>query len=60
MQIDETLHRFFNVNSTVGALGPTAYGSEPSLTIQTLYPEDESFDLSAFLTDDLKHPLLFY
>jgi transcriptional regulator with XRE-family HTH domain len=60
MQIEGKLQRFFSVSSTVGALGPTAYASEPNLSIQTLYPEDEAFDLSAFSTEGLKHPLLFY
>lgn len=60
MQIDEKLKRFFSVSSTVGALGPTAFASEPNLSIQTLYPEDEDFDISSFINEDLQHPLLFY
>jgi len=51
---------FYSVNSTVGALGPTAYASAPQLTINTLFPEDDSFNLSIFIEDDIKHPLLFY
>lgn len=60
IEIGGNLHRFFNVGSTVGALGPTTYASEPNLSIQTLYPEDEAFDLAAFVDKGLKHPLLFY
>lgn len=60
MQIDNALRRFFSVISTVGALGPNAFVSEPNLSIQTLYPEDEDFDISSFLDDKLEHPLLFY
>ena len=60
VEINKTLHRFFSVSSIVGAFGPTAYASEPNLAIQTLYPEDENFDLSQFVNDDVKHPLLFY
>lgn len=51
---------FFCVNSTVAALGPTAYESEPQLTINTIFPEDEALDLSPFAEGDIKHPLLFY
>jgi len=51
---------FYSVNSTVGALGPTAYASAPQLTINTLFPEDDNFDLNAFIQDDIKHPLLHY
>jgi hypothetical protein len=60
MTINGTINRFFSVGSTVGALGPTAYASEPNLSIHTLYPEDDNLDLSSLINDDLKHPLLFY
>ncbi len=60
MKINDTLKRFFSVSSTVGALGPTAYASEPNLSINTLYPEDDDFDLSPLINPELKHPLLFY
>jgi transcriptional regulator with XRE-family HTH domain len=60
IEIDGVLQTFFSVSSTVGALGPTAYASKPHLTINTLYPEDESLDLSALAEGELKHPLLFY
>lgn len=60
VSIDGTLQRFFSVSTMAGALGPTAFASEPRLSIVTLYPEDESFDLSALMADDLTHPLLFY
>lgn len=60
IQIDGELKRFFNVSSTVGALGPAAFVSEPNLTIQTLYPESEMFDLGVFVDEGLKHPLLYY
>lgn len=60
VNIDGTLKRFFNVSSTVGALGPNAYASEPQLTINTLFAEDESLDLSRFVEHNIKHDLLFY
>ncbi|CAH0990561.1 hypothetical protein SIN8267_00654 [Sinobacterium norvegicum] len=59
-EINGALHKFFSVSSTVGAIGPAAYVSEPQLTISTLYPEDESMDLSSLIQPDLSHPLLFY
>ncbi len=59
-EIDGTLKRFFSVNSTVGAIGPSAYASQPNLTINTLYPEDETMDLSPLIEGDLTHPLLIY
>jgi hypothetical protein len=40
-------------------MGPAAYASEPNLTITTLYPEDESIDLTNLIAADLDHPLLF-
>lgn len=54
------LHRFYSVSQIVGALGPTAYVSEPKLTISTLYPEDETLDMSALVDNDFTHPLLAY
>jgi len=54
------LQRFYSVNQTVGALGPTAYVSEPQLTISTLYPEDDELDLSSLIEGKLQHPLLYY
>lgn len=54
------LEKFYSVNQTVGARGPTAYISEPRLTISTLYPEDDQLDLSDLLETSVKHPLLFY
>ena len=60
VDVDGTLKHFFNVSSTVGALGPNAYASEPQLTINTLFAEDETLDLSRFVDHDIKHDLLFY
>jgi transcriptional regulator with XRE-family HTH domain len=60
LNIDGVLRRFFSVNTIVGALGPTAFISEPRLTLNTLYPEDENLDLGFLIESDLKHPLLFY
>jgi len=54
------LEKFFSVSQTVGALGPNAFVSEPRLTVNTLYPEDENLDLSSLIEGELKHPLLFY
>ena len=51
---------FFSVSQTVGAVGPSAYVSEPNLTVNTLYPEDESLDLSSLIEGQLEHPLLPY
>jgi transcriptional regulator with XRE-family HTH domain len=56
---DGSLEQFYNVSQTVGAMGPAAYASEPNLTITTLYPEDESIDLTNLIAADLDHPLLF-
>ncbi len=60
VDFDGALQRFFNVSQTVGAMGPNAYVSEPQLTVNTLYPEDETLDLSALIEGNLKHPLLAY
>ncbi|WP_022957906.1 helix-turn-helix domain-containing protein [Spongiibacter tropicus] len=54
------LQRFFSVNTTVGALGPTAFVSEPMLSISSLYPEDSRLNLDELLNGNLEHPLLFY
>jgi len=59
-EFNGSLERFFSVSQTVGALGPNAFVSEPRLTINTLYPEDESLDLSSLIEGELKHPLLPY
>lgn len=54
------LQRFFSVSSTVGALGPTAFVSEPMLSISCLYPEDSDLNLDELLHGCLNHPRLFY
>ena len=59
LDLQQTKTAFYSVNSNVGALGPTAYASEPQLTINTLLPEDE-IDLSKFFNEDCRHPLLLY
>jgi DNA-binding XRE family transcriptional regulator len=56
---DGALEQFYNVSQTVGAIGPAAYASEPNMTITTLYPEDETIDLTNLMAGDLDHPLLF-
>ena len=60
VEIDGALRRFYSVAQTIGALGPAAYVSEPRLSIHTLYPEDDSLDLSPLIAKDLSHPLLPY
>jgi len=60
VDFEGALKRFYSVSQTVGALGPTAYVSEPKLTISTLYPEDDDLDLSPLLQRELSHPLLYY
>ena len=60
LDIERELKRFFSVGTMVGALGPTAFASEPQLSIVTLYPEDEAYDFGDSLDHDLVHPLLFY
>jgi DNA-binding XRE family transcriptional regulator len=56
---DGSLEQFYNVSQTVGAIGPAAYASAPNLTITTLYPEDETIDMTNLVAGDLDHPLLF-
>ena len=60
LEFNGELQSFFSVNQTVGAMGPSAYVSEPNLTVNTLYPEDESLDLSSLIEGRLEHPLLPY
>ncbi len=60
VEFEGTPRRFFSVSQTVGAMGPSAYVSEPQLTVNTLYPEDENLDLSKVVEGTLSHPLLSY
>jgi transcriptional regulator with XRE-family HTH domain len=60
MNIGGSLTRFFSVNSNVGAMGPNAYISEPNITVNVLFPEDESMQLDPLIAGELTHPLLFY
>ena len=60
LTINDIAKPFYSVSSTVGALGPAAYTSEPQLTINTLLPEDDDIDLAPLLIAEIKHPLLFY
>ena len=57
LQIDDSPERFFSVSQTVGAMGPTAYVSEPRLTINTLYPESAAKHVGAD-AQVYRHPLL--
>lgn len=57
LQIDDSPERFFSVSQTVGAMGPTAYVSEPRLTINTLYPENAAKHAGAD-AQGYRHPLL--
>ncbi len=54
------LKRFFSVGTMAGALGPSAFASQPQLSIITLYPEDEEHDFALQTDEPLSHPLLFY
>ena len=60
IQINGKLERFFSVMSTVGALGPSEYNSEPNYSIHTLYPENDDFDLEGLQQCEVDHPLLAY
>lgn len=60
LNIDGSLRRFYNVTQTVSAYGSIAFSAEPRLTTNTLYPEDDSYDLSSILNPNASHPLLFY
>lgn len=60
LEVNGREENFFNVSTTVGALGPAAFLSEPRLTINILYPEDEDLDLDTVMRADAKHPLLYY
>ncbi len=54
------LQEFLCVNQVVGALGPTVYLSEPKLSINTLYPQDDNLVMELSENHELKHPLLYY
>jgi DNA-binding XRE family transcriptional regulator len=60
VELNDALQKFFSVSQTVGALGPNAFVSEPYLTVNTLYPANETLDLSTLIEGELTHPLLFY
>lgn len=60
LEIEGKLQRFFSVSQTVGALGPNAYVSEPRLTVNTLYPEDDDAVPPPSVTQHVHHPRLFY
>jgi transcriptional regulator with XRE-family HTH domain len=58
-RVNGTMKRFFDIGQLCGAIGPAAaYVSEPCLIMHTLYPEDESLDLSSLMKTELDHPLL--
>jgi hypothetical protein len=54
------VQNFFNVSTIVGSLGPAAFVSDPRLTINILYPEDDNLDFSFPADAGILHPLLFY
>lgn len=60
ISLNGQLHKFISVNSAVSAHGPAAVMSGPSLLLNTLYPEDALLDLSQYVHDGLRHPLLYY
>ncbi len=60
VEVNGELKTFFNVSTIVSPSGPAAFVSEPRLTINILYPEDEALDLAGLQQQAPKHPLLFY
>lgn len=54
---------FYNVSQSIGAVGPAAYISEPNLTVSTLYPQVEGFELAMLAKQGgdaaVSHPLLY-
>lgn len=49
---------FYNVMQLVGSSSPSVYVAEPVLHLNTLYPEDDTLDLSSLLAESVRHPLL--
>ena len=60
IEYDQAIQQFYSVSHNFGGAGPAAYISEPKLTMNTLYPVDESLDLSQLIEEELSHPMLFY
>lgn len=60
LNINGTLRLFYNVTQMVSAKGSVTFAAEPRITTNTLFPEDDSYDLSSLLNTDVTHPLLFY
>jgi len=60
LNINGALRRFYNVTQSVNAAGSIAYAAKPLVTINTLYPEDDNFNVSELMNKDVSHPLLFY
>lgn len=60
IEYEDSIKQFYSVSHNFGGAGPAAYISEPKLTMNTLYPIDESIDLSRLINAKLAHPLLFY
>ena len=59
VEFDGEMRSFYSVMQQVGSSSPAVYVAEPVLYINTLYPEDETLDMSSLVRGDLKHPLLF-
>lgn len=53
-----SMHKFYDISQTVGAIGPAAYVSEPHITMHTLYPENDELDLSSLCSQAVSHPFL--
>ncbi|MFT5137706.1 MAG: transcriptional regulator with XRE-family HTH domain [Arenicella sp.] len=51
---------FYSVSHDFGGAGGASYITEPKLTINTLYPIEDDYDLTALIESDLSHPLLYY
>jgi len=59
LNLDNKWQRFFEITQSFGATGQTVYVSEPNISMHTLYPEDDSLDMSVFANNSLTHPLLY-
>ena len=58
VEFEGRMRSFYSVMQQVGSSSPAVYVAEPVLYINTLYPEDESLDMSSLVEGDLQHPLL--
>ncbi len=60
VDINGQLEKFYSVSTMVGAVGSSAFASEPKMSVVSFYPESDEYDVDSFVKNNIQHPCLLY